>query len=486
MDYTQYWKIPKDLEKILNAHSGPIITRFPPENSGYLHIGHVKALMINYVIAKKYGGQMILRFDNTNPLTESLEFEKAIMDDIEKLGIVPDAITYSSDYFPILIKFAEELIQNNKAYIDDTPQVESKKQRRKCIESVNRNNSVEHNVELWNLMKDGNLKSACLRIKTDMKHPTGNCRDPAIFRYVEGEHYKIKDLKVFPTYDFVCPIIDSIEGVTHAFRSVEYSDRSDQYNLILGALNLTGPKLFYYGKVKFEGVVLSKRKIGALITNGTIYGWDDPRLFTVRGLLNHGIHVETLNQFSSTLGFSAKTPPIMTTEKLWTLNRKIIDKFAARYFCLPENDVIEIKVNNVNTPYDEIPKYIKNANLGLRILNHSDKIFITKTDYSTLSENEEVSLLLWGNMIFNNGELTFNPNGDFKSTDKKLLWIASNNIIRVKIDSCTTSGPIVSNYYIGERELLNINKGDYVQFLKMSYCMCTNIDNELITFIELN
>ena len=488
MDYTKYWRIPNDLEKTLKEHSGLIITRFPPENSGHLHIGHAKALMINYVIAKKFNGLMILRFDDTNPLVESLEYETAIKEDIAKLNITPDITTYSSDYFPQLIKFADELVQNNMAYVDNTPQKISKEQRRNCIDSVNRNNSVDTNITLWNLMKDGTLKDCCLRIKTNMKHSVPNCRDPAIFRYIEEKHYRAPNSKIFPTYDFACPIIDSLEGVTHAFRSVEYSDRGDQYKIILSMLKLRKPKLFCYGKIKFEGVALSKRKIKASIEEGEINGWDDPRLFTLKGLLNHGLCLDALNQFVSTLGFSGKTPPIMTTEKLWAINRKIVDKTASRYFCIPRDNIMKIKVNNVVDFYKDIPKYIKNLDLGMRVLDCSNNIFIDKDDYNTFKLNEEITLMFWNNAYFDGNDLILNPTGDFKSTDKKIVWVSENHTVTIKINSCTTSGQIVSNYYIGEDAILNINKWDYVQFVKMNYYMCTNIDidNRIVSFIELN
>ncbi len=483
------WKVPKDLDKILKEHNGPIITRFPPENSGYLHIGHVKALMINYVIAKRYNGQMILRFDDTNPVTESLEYENAITEDINTLGIIPNTTSYSSDYFPQLLQFAEQLLQNHKAYVDNTEQLVMKSQRKKGIESSNRNNTIEENIKLFNLMKVGLLKDSCVRIKFSMNHSIPNCRDPVIFRSIDKLHHRTNDTyKIYPTYDFTCPIVDSLEQVTHAFRSVEYSDRSEQYNLMLSALNLRKPKLFCYGKVKFVDVVLSKRKIKLLIDNNTVSGWDDPRLFTLRGLLNRGINLNALNQFVSTLGFSSKTPPIMTPDKLFTMNRKTVDMLAGRYFCLPTNSFTAIKVNNINVFNNEIPKYIKNLDLGMRTLNYNDTILINTNDYDSLKENEEISLMLWTNAFVNSNNLTLNPTGAFKNTEKRIVWISSKNTVDVRLDYCVKYEPIKSNYYVGEESLLKLNKGDYVQFIKMNYYMCTEVDldKNFVSFIELS
>lgn len=468
------WKIPNDLDKVLKEYQGEIVTRFPPENSGYLHIGHYKALMINYVIAKKYNGKMILRFDNTNPITESQEYETVIMDDIQHLNIIPDQITYSSDYFPQLINYAEMLLINHQAYVDDTPQEQSKYQRRNGIESINRNNTVDHNMKLWQAMKDGSLQ-ACLRLKTIMNHTIGNCRDPAIFRVVDKEHYKIKDLKIFPTYDFVCPIIDSLEGVTFAFRSVEYSDRTEQYKLILNALNLTGPKLFYYGKVKFENIVLSKRKIKALIEQGHIQDWDDPRLFTLRGLFNHGLHLDALNQFVSTLGFSSKTPPIMNTDKLWHINKKVIDPIAKRYFCIATDQAVMKNVLNITDYQKTIPYYIKNPSLGSRSLTMMDQIWINQNDIE-----DKIALMFWSH-AFIQDDIILNP-GDIKNT-KKIPWLSQP--INVKIQKCIHMN-IITTDYLGESDLLNLDVGDYVQFIKMNYYMCTKVDmiNQTVWFIE--
>ena len=258
----------------------------------------------------------------------------------------------------------------------------------------------------------------------------------------------------------------------------------------MSILNLRKPKLFYYGKVKFENVMLSKRKIKALIDDGFVNGWDDPRLFTLKGLFNHGLHLNALNQFVATLGCSGKTPPLMSTEKLWTINKKVVDKISSRYFCLPRDNIHNINLGNITEYNKEIPKYIKNMELGMRNLEYSDEILISTEDYDNLQPNEEITLMLGGNAIVNNDRdaLTFNPHGNFKSTNKKIMWVSAAGAVNIRIDSCTTFGPITSKFYVGERQLLNVQKGDYVQFIKMNYYMCTNvnINQNTISFIELN
>lgn len=264
-DFIDLWKIPNNLHALLKDYDGKIITRFPPEPNGYLHSGHAKAAFINFVIAKKYHGKIIMRFDDTNPAKESSEYENVITEDLARLGIVFDVTTHSSDYFEQMILYAEYLLEHDLAYVDDVDQEIMKIEREKCIDSVNRNNPVSKNMEMWNDMKNGIKKNACVRIKIDMKHSNASCRDPTIFRYIDKAHHNTGDkFKVYPTYDFACPIVDSLEGVTHVFRSTEFSDRNEQYTIIIEMLKLRKPLLFSYGKLNFDGSVLSKRKIKEL------------------------------------------------------------------------------------------------------------------------------------------------------------------------------------------------------------------------------
>jgi glutamyl-tRNA synthetase len=484
MDQINLWKIPNQLDKILKeCKEKLIITRFPPEPSGYLHIGHAKAIFINYIIAKKYGGKMIMRYDDTNPLKESSEFENAIKEDVASLGITPDLTTYSSDYFEQIIKYAEYLLLNGKAYIDDTVQELMREEREKSIESIHRNKSIENNIREWTLMKQGVKIDACVRIKMNMKSLNAACRDPTIFRCINQPHHKCGTIfKVYPTYDFACPIVDSLEGITHVFRSVEFSERDEQYKIIISELGIRQPLLFSYGKVKFEGVVLSKRKIKDLIEKGVIQNWSDPRLFTLRGLFNRGLCLDALKQFISKIGFSKNTTN-MTQDMLWSINRKVVDKIATRYTCLSRS-YKEIKVSGLISNSKEIPKFIKNQSLGKRMLDYSDTILIDPEEFET---NEEITLMNWGNAFVNIDKFTLNIDGDFRLTSKKVPWI-SKNTVEVIIHKYIGYEPCICTYFIGEAQLLNIKKGDYVQFIKMKYYICSNIDteNRKVSFIELD
>lgn len=485
MDYLDLWKIPTALHNILKDQQ--IITRFPPEPSGYLHLGHLKAAFINFVLAKKYNGKMIMRFDDTNPAKESCDFENGIAEDLLKVGIYPDTVTHTSDYFEQIIGYADYLINNHLAYVDDTEQIEMANGREKCLDSVNRNNSVDQNVLMWTDMKNGLKNNACVRIKMNMKHKNASCRDPTIFRYLNKEHHNTKDkYKVYPTYDFACPIVDSLEGITHVFRSTEFSDRDEQYNIILKMIKLRKPILFSYGKVSIEGSVMSKRKIKELIDNKIIDGWDDPRLLTLRGMMNKGMHIEPLRQFVASLGFS-KNNNNMTEEKLWVLNRKYIDKIATRYTCIPKNNNMEFTIHKIDKhiPFietKEIPKFIKNPSLGVRELVYSDKVLIAKDDFT---DGEQITLMNWGNAYVKNNILELNLEGDFKTTEKKVPWISAKDCILIEINTyCGINNPCIQKYYWGEKPISEINKGDYVQFMKMNHYMCVSKTNSVIRFVE--
>ena len=214
------------------AEMGKVVTRFPPEASGYLHIGHAKAALLNAHYQRSFQGKLVMRFDDTNPAKEKEDFEKIILQDVEMLKIKPDVFSYTSDHFELIQTYCEKLLKEGKAYCDDTPGEIMKEEREQRIESKNRNNTPKKNFEMWEEMKKGTDKgkTCCVRAKMDMKSNNGALRDPAMYRVkVEPHPRHGSKYNVYPTYDFACPIVDSVENVTHALRTTEYLDRDDQY-----------------------------------------------------------------------------------------------------------------------------------------------------------------------------------------------------------------------------------------------------------------
>ena len=282
------------------AEVGKVRLRFAPEPSGYLHIGHAKAALLNQYFAQRYQGVVIVRFDDTNPAKESNEFVENLLKDIETLGIKYVAVTYTSDYFPQMMEMAENLIRQGKAYIDDTPREQMQKERMDGIESRCRNNSVEENLKLWKEMIAGSERGlqCCLRGKLDMQDPNKSLRDPVYYRCNPIPHHRIgSKYKIYPTYDFACPFVDAIEGITHALRSSEYHDRNAQYHRIQMDMGLRKVHLYEFSRLNMVYTLLSKRKLLWFVEKGKVDGWDDARFPTVQGIIRRGLKVEALIQF---------------------------------------------------------------------------------------------------------------------------------------------------------------------------------------------
>ncbi|KAJ1360384.1 hypothetical protein KIN20_019342 [Parelaphostrongylus tenuis] len=246
------------------AEKGKVVVRFPPEASGYLHIGHAKAALLNQYYQQAFEGELIMRFDDTNPAKENEHFEKVIKEDLAMLNVIPQRWTHSSDYFEIMLEMCERLLREGKAYVDDTDTETMRKEREERIPSKNRDSSPETCLALWEEMKKGSES------------------DPTIYRCKPEEHVRTGvKYKVYPTYDFACPIVDSLEGVTHALRTTEYHDRDDQYYFICDALGLRKPHIWSYSRLNMTNTVMSKRKLTWFVEEGLVEGWDDPRLPTV-------------------------------------------------------------------------------------------------------------------------------------------------------------------------------------------------------------
>jgi glutamyl-tRNA synthetase len=411
------------------AVQGSVVTRFPPEPSGYLHIGHAKAALLNEYFARAYGGKLILRFDDTNPSKEKSEFEESIIEDLKLLQINADIKTYTSDYFQLLHDYCIKMINSGNAYVDDTPQEVMRAERMDGIASKNRNLSVKENLEKFEQMKMATEVGLlhCVRAKMSVDAKNKALRDPVIYRCNLLPHHRTgTKWKVYPTYDFACPIVDSIEGVTHALRTNEYHDRNDQYYWFIEKLGIRKPIIWDYSRVNFVYTLLSKRKLQWFVDNKYVTGWDDPRFPTVRGILRRGMTVQALKKYILSQGAS-KNVLSLEWDKIWTLNKQIIDPVAPRYTVVQNKRMVELV--NVNECISrEIPRHKKNESLGNKTVKYGPRIFIDEADAIDLKDGEEVTLMDWGNCIFtkcsnNVLEANLHLEGDFKKTKKKLTWI---------------------------------------------------------------
>ncbi|MEG0834895.1 MAG: glutamine--tRNA ligase/YqeY domain fusion protein [Christensenellaceae bacterium] len=287
-----------------------ITTRFPPEPNGYLHIGHAKSICLNFGLAKKYGGRCNLRFDDTNPAKEDVEYIEAIKKDIEWLGFVWDEERYGSDYFEQMAEYAVVLIKKGLAYVDDLSAEQMREYRGTLTqagkESPYRTRSIEENLTLFEKMKKGDFEDGekILRAKIDMSSPNMTMRDPAIFRIVKAEHHRTKNAWViYPMYDFAHPLEDAIEGITHSVCTMEFEDHRPLYDWFIencGCKNT--PHQYEFARLNVSNMVMSKRYLKKLVDDGIVDGWDDPRMPTISGVRRRGYTPEAIRDFCERIG----------------------------------------------------------------------------------------------------------------------------------------------------------------------------------------
>lgn len=436
-----------------NAASG-VVTRFPPEPSGYLHIGHAKAALLNdYFAHIQYpGGKMILRFDDTNTEKEKEEYQDAIREDVSLLGIQPDMISYTSDYFDQIEEYAVKIIKAGKAYADDTPGDVMSAQRMAREPSVHRDDSIEDNLARFEEMKKATDEGRrwCIRAKISYANDNAALRDPVIFRCPKNQlpHHRTGDkYKAYPTYQFACPIVDSLEGVTHALRTTEYNDQDAQYKWILKALELRAPFIWTFSKIQFIRTLMSKRKLTKLVDGAVVNGWDDPRLPTVRGIRRRGMTIEGLRDFMVSQGPS-KNVVNMDWHTIWTANKKVIDLRGARYTAIDQKHVVAKVKGLPEEPYSEMKPCHAKYDLGEKKVWYSQNLIIEQEDARTFAKDEEITLMNWGNAFVrdiqyekttdkadvadgvdslgnvSSLELELHLDGDFKATKKKITWLS--------------------------------------------------------------
>lgn len=291
-----------------------IHTRFPPEPNGYLHIGHAKAICINYGTAIKYGGKYNLRFDDTNPIKEESEYVESIQRDIKWLGFNwEDRLFYASDYFQQLYEWAVKLIRDDKAYVDDLSPDEIREYRGTLTEpgkeSPHRNRSVEENLDLFERMKKGEFPdgSRVLRAKIDMAAPNINMRDPVMYRVMHAKHHRTGDKWcIYPMYDWAHGQSDSIEGITHSLCDISFEDHRPLYDWFVKQLGIHHPRQIEFARLNITYTVLSKRKLIQLVTGGFVTGWDDPRMPTLSGLRRRGYTPESVRKFCDRIGVAKR------------------------------------------------------------------------------------------------------------------------------------------------------------------------------------
>ena len=384
------------------AIPGHVVTRFPPEPSGYLHVGHAKAVLLNDYYARRYKGRLIVRFDDTNPSKEKEEYQQSIVEDLKLLGVEPDVVTYTSDYFATIHGYCLELIANGLAYMDDTPQEQMQQERADRMNSKHRNQSPEQAREYFDLLCSGDPAGAvwCLRAKIDMSSDNGTLRDPVMFRQNLTPHHRSgTTFKAYPTYDLACPIVDSLEGVTHALRTTEYNDRDEQYQWIQSALNLRKVRIHAFSRVNFVYTVLSKRKLAWFVEQGLVEGWGDARFPTVRGVVRRGVNVSALRTFIYSQGASRRVVN-MEWNKFWAENKREIDKKAKRFMAIDAVHKLPLTITNhsAENAYLTTSFHPKDPTLGNRAIRIGSQVLLEDADCVGMKVGEDIVLLRWGKL----------------------------------------------------------------------------------------
>merc|ERR1719201_1940561 len=362
------------------AVMGEVVVRFPPEASGYLHVGHAKAALLNNYYKESFKGKLVMRFDDTNPAKEKEEYEEVILEDLKLLQVKYDHFSRTSDHFETILGYCEKLMKEGKAYVDDTDAETMKIERDAKTKSKNWDNSVEKNMKMWEEMKKGSEAGTkcAVRAKIDMQSLNGCLRDPTIYRCKPEAHPATgTKYKVYPTYDFACPIVDSVEGVTHALRTTEYMDRDDQFNWFIDALGLRKPHIWAYARLNLTNTVMSKRKLTWLVDEGMVDGWDDPRLPTVRGVIRRGLTVEALKQFIIAQG-SSRSVVFMEWDKIWN---------------------VPVVVAGATTNSQMAAKHPKNPDVGEKKVWTGPDLIIDGVDAEQLKIGENATFINWGNIM---------------------------------------------------------------------------------------
>jgi glutaminyl-tRNA synthetase len=371
-------------------HGGRVATRFPPEPNGYLHIGHAKAICLNFGVARDFGGTCNLRFDDTNPVTEDVEYVESIQEDVRWLGFSwDDRLYYASDYFEKLYECAEQLIRDNKAYVDSQSAEEIRERRGTLtepgVDSPFRTRTADENLDLFRRMRAGEFPDAAhvLRAKIDMGSPNINMRDPVLYRIRRAHHHRTGDeWCIYPMYDYAHPISDALERITHSLCTLEFQDHRPLYDWLIENLPLPGrPQQIEFARLNLTYTIMSKRKLLQLVQERRVSGWDDPRMPTISGLRRRGYTPEAIRRFADDIGV-AKRENVVDVGLLEHFVREDLNQRAPRAMAVlrplrvvlenyPDGQVEEMDV--INNPEDSAA--------GTRKVPFSNVLYIEHDDF---------------------------------------------------------------------------------------------------------
>jgi glutaminyl-tRNA synthetase len=371
-------------------HGGRVVTRFPPEPNGYLHIGHAKSICLNFGVAADFGGLCNLRFDDTNPTKEDVEYVDSIQDDVRWLGFDwGERMFYASDYFEALYRYAEQLILDGKAYVDSLTADEIREHRGTLTDpgrnSPYRERPVAENLDLFRRMRAGEFDDGAhvLRAKIDMSAPNMNMRDPTLYRIRHATHHRTGDAWcIYPTYDYAHPISDALEGVTHSLCTLEFEDHRPLYDWVIEQTRPPGqPQQIEFARLNLNYTVMSKRKLLALVEQQIVSGWDDPRMPTIAGFRRRGFTPESIRDFCARIGV-AKKENVIDVALLEHTVREDLNRRALRALAVVRP--LKVVIENYPEDHSEQVEAINNPedpSVGTRMLPFSRDLFIERDDF---------------------------------------------------------------------------------------------------------
>jgi len=478
------------LPPLEGAEHGKVVTRFTPAPNGYPHIGHAKAAIISEEYTKMYGGKMVLRFDDTNPDDTRLEYWAAIKVGLDWLGIKFDEEKNTSDDIELFYDKCMKMLKENSAYVCTCKRDTISKNRKEMTSCKCSNGDVKQNEDRWEKMfnkyKPG---EAIVRFRGDMESKNTVMRDPVLFRIIDARHPLLLDkYRVWPSYDFAVAIEDSVDGITHAFRSKEYELRNELYYAILDALNMRKPKMLEFSRLEFKGMPVSKRIIRPLMEKGKVSSLDDPRLPTLAALLRRGITPEAIRKFTESLGFT-KADTLAPFDSLEAFNRTIIDKTSIRLFMVRKPKILTI--NNLPNSVIELPNHPSN-DLGTRQVKIENGVLLSSEDVKELEVGSQLRLMGLGNVKITSikSEIT----GEFTSDDhnvnfRKVQWVSQKTAHKLKIliphqlfiDDEFNEGSLEEIHAYTEPHYLELKEGSEIQFVRFGYCRKDSVNQAIFT-----
>lgn len=484
----------KEIE-LPSAIQGRVVTRFPPEPSGYPHIGHAKAAWLDCESAKRYGGKMLLRFDDTNPEKEKQEYVDAIKEGLLWLGIDWADESYTSDRMEEFYTYCDELFVKYAAYVCTCAPEQVKKgreEKRSCDCSAR---EPQENMTLFRKMRDGKMEEggAIVRFRGDMKSENTVMRDPAMFRIIKAPHFRQGEkYKCWPSYDFVAPIMDSLEGVTHAMRTKEYELRNPLYFAVLKKLDLRPPQLIEFSRLQIKNAPISKRLITPLIMEKKVEGWDDPRLPTLSALKRRGILAEAIKSFVLSFGLS-KVESEPGWDKLLSENRKLLDERAERRYFV--RSPAKLTVTGAPAKEAVVKNHPSKSEMGQRMIAAAAAFYIAGPDAEALQVGELFRLKELYNLTVvekNADGIVAKYEADEGIAAKKIQWVpvesAVNCIVLVPHDLLDDAGNFVADSLghddgFCEASCRELPAGAVVQFERYGYCRVDAKEENGLVFV---